>query len=217
MQQLHAKCLKYCLLALNLVFALLGLIILMLGFWFRFDQRTRSLFEIDENAKQLSVGIYVMWAAGSLLLAAGFTGYLSVTRQYRCMIWIYLGFLILLFLIEMGVAIWAFVQKDQVIEQLQTTYVKTAARGNAKDVDFECMINTIHKTLDCCGYLDKSGHQAGCSAPAQYKDCGKAIEETINSKLHIFAAIAFGIALVTVLGIILTIFFRRSIKSSRVV
>ncbi|XP_055506477.1 CD9 antigen-like [Leucoraja erinacea] len=216
MPQIHAKCFKYCLIALNLIFALLGLIILMLGFWFRFDPRTRSLFDIDENAKRISVGIYVMWAAGSLLLVAGIIGYLSVTRQYRCMIWIYLGFLILLFLIEMGVAIWAFVQKDQVIEQLQTTYIKTAASNN-KDVDFDCMINAIHKTLDCCGYLDESGQQAGCNPPGQHKDCGKAIEEIINSKLHIFAATAFGIALVTVLGIILTILFQRSLKSSRVI
>ncbi|XP_051886040.1 CD9 antigen-like [Pristis pectinata] len=211
MAELHAKCFKYCLIALNLVFSLLGLIILMLGFWFRFDHRTRSLFEIDENAERFSIGIYMMWAAGSLLLVAGFTGYLSVTREYRCMIWIYLGILILLFLIEMGVAIWAFVQKDQVIKQLQDAYSKTISGRNQDDSDFKCFINALQKTLDCCD--DQVEH----AAQRTYKDCKEAIKETINSKLHIFAAMAFGIALVTALGIILTILFQRSLKSSHVI
>ncbi|XP_069760573.1 CD9 antigen-like [Narcine bancroftii] len=214
MAELNAKCFKYCLIVLNLVFSLLGFLILILGFWFRFDQRTRNLFEIAENAERFSVGIYVMWAAGSLLLVTGFLGYLSITRQYKCMLWIYLGLLIVLFFIEMGVAVWAFVQKDQVIEQLQTAYVKTVDLSKA---DFTCMINALHKTLDCCGYTSESGQQRGCYSSAKHEDCKKAIEGTINSKLHIFAAIAFCISLITVLGIILTILFQRTLGSSRVI
>ncbi|XP_072123463.1 CD9 antigen-like [Mobula birostris] len=211
MAELHARCFKYCLIALNLVFALLGLIILMVGFWFRFDQRTRSLFEVDENAERFSIGIYVMWAAGSLVLVAGFTGYLSITREHRCLIWIYLGILSLLFLIEMGVAIWAFVQKDQVIKQLQDAYAKTASSENQSDVDLKCLLNALQKTMDCC---DQGS--SDCSSQT-YTDCKEAIKEIINSKLHIFAAIAFGIALFTVLGIILTVLFQRSFRRSLVI
>ncbi|XP_072915892.1 CD9 antigen-like [Hemitrygon akajei] len=210
MAKLHARCFKYCLIAINLVFTLLGLVILMLGFWFRYDQRTRTLFEVDKSAEQFSIGIYVMWAAGSLLLVAGFTGYLSITREHRCLIWIYFGILILLFLIEMGVAIWAFVQKDQVIKQLQDAYANTVI-NNKDDVDLNCLLSAVQKTMDCC---DKGSKD--CSSRT-YEDCKEAIKEMINSKLHIFAAIAFGIALFTVLGIILTILFQRSFRRSLVI
>ncbi|XP_067856115.1 CD9 antigen-like [Heptranchias perlo] len=214
MVKVQAKCIKWSLVILNLLFSLIGLIILLLAFWFRFDQRTSSLFQVAEHADNFKIGIYAMWAAGGLLLVAGFTGYFSVTRESKCLLWIYFALLVVLFLVEMGVAIWAFAQKDKVIEQLQEAYARTIDLDKEDDVDFQCMINTLHETLDCCGYKDSSGTEKGCDRGTQQKDCLKAIEQVINSKLHIFAAIAFSIALVTAFGIIFTILLQRSIKPS---
>ncbi|XP_060695709.1 CD9 antigen-like [Hemiscyllium ocellatum] len=210
---IQARCIKYCLLILNLIFALLGLIILLLAFWFRFDERTKSLYEVGANGEKLIIGIYVMWAAGGLLLVSGFTGYFAVTKESKCLLWFYLVLIVILFLIEMTVAIWAFAQKDVVIEQLQDAYAGTIDLDKQDDVDFKCMINALHKTLDCCGYKSKSGQIRGCDS-SKFKDCLERIEHIINSKLHIFAAVAFGIALITVFGIIFTILLYRSIKRS---
>uniref|UniRef100_UPI00398F0595 CD9 antigen-like n=1 Tax=Pristiophorus japonicus TaxID=55135 RepID=UPI00398F0595 len=217
MVAIQGKCIKCCLIILNLLFSLLGLMILLLAFWFRFDQRTRSLFEVAEQADSLNLGIYAMWAAGAMLLVSGFTGYFGATRDSKCLLWVYLALLIVLALVEMGVAIWAFVQKDKVIQQLKDAYTGTIDVNSKDDVNFQCLINTLHKTLDCCGYTDTSGRAKGCTNGNQHKDCLKAIEEIINSKLHIFAAIAFSIALVTAFGIILTILLQRIIKSSNIV
>ncbi|XP_067906300.1 CD9 antigen-like [Heterodontus francisci] len=214
MVKVQARCIKYCLIILNLLFSLLGLIILLLAFWFRFDERTKNLYEVAEHGEKFLIAIYAMWTAGGLLLVAGCTGYFAVTRESKCLLWVYLALIVLLFLIEMAVAIWAFVQKDEVIKQLQDAYAGTVDLSKEDDVDFQCMIKALHKTLDCCGYKDKSGNTRGCSKGSQYKDCLEAIEQIINSKLHIFAAIAFSIALITVFGIILTILMQRSIKPS---
>ncbi|XP_078423802.1 CD9 antigen-like isoform X1 [Cetorhinus maximus] len=211
----QARCIKYCLIVLNLLFSLLGLIILLLAFWFRFDERTKSLYEVAKHGEKFIIGIYAMWAAGGLLLVAGFTGYFAVTRESKCLLWVYLSIIVLLFLVEMAIAIWAFARKDEVIKQLQDAYSGTIDVSREDDFDFKCIMNTLHKTLDCCGYKDKSGNLRGCTS--QYKDCLEAIEGIINSKLHIFAAIAFGIALITVFGIIFTILLQRSIKPSGVV
>ncbi|XP_078075683.1 CD9 antigen-like [Mustelus asterias] len=211
----QARCIKYCLIVLNLLFSLLGLIILLLAFWFRFDERTKSLYEVGQHGDKFIIGIYAMWAAGGLLLVAGFTGHFAVTRESKCLLWVYLSIIVLLFLVEMAVAIWAFAQKDEIIKQLQDAYAGTIDVSSLEDIDFKCMINALHKTLNCCGYKDKSGTTQGCTG--QYKDCLEAIEEIINSKLHIFAAIAFGVALITVVGIIFTILLQRSIKPSGVI
>ncbi|XP_020374771.1 CD9 antigen-like [Rhincodon typus] len=210
---IQARCIKCCLLILNLIFALLGLIILLLAFWFRFDERTKSLYEVSMNGEKFIIGIYVMWAAGGLLLVSGFTGYFAVSKESKCLLWFYLALIVILFLVEMTVAIWVFAQKDVVIKQLQGTYAGTIDLGNQNDLDFKCMINVLHKTLDCCGYKSISGQIKGCDS-SKYKDCLESIEHIINSKLHIFAAIAFGIALITVFGIIFTILLYRSIKQS---
>ncbi|XP_038636888.1 CD9 antigen-like [Scyliorhinus canicula] len=215
MVMFQARCIKYCLIILNLLFSLLGLTILLLAFWFRFDERTKSLYEVAQHGEKFTIGIYAMWAAGGLLLVAGFTGYFAVTRESKCLLWVYFAIIVLLFLVEMAVAIWAFAQKDEVIKQLQDAYAGTIDVSSPDAVDFKCMINALHKTLGCCGYKDKQGSVRGCTTG--YKDCLEAIEEIINSKLHIFAAIAFGIALITVFGIIFTILLQRSIKPSGVI
>ncbi|XP_072407838.1 CD9 antigen-like isoform X2 [Chiloscyllium punctatum] len=154
---------------------------------------------------------FCYWHFGFALMK-GQKVFMKLVRMGRNSL-LYLVLIVMLFLIEMTVAIWAFAQKDAVIEQLQDAYAGTIDLGKQDDVDFKCMINALHKTLDCCGYKSKSGQIKGCDS-SKYKDCLERIEHIINSKLHIFAAIAFGIALITVFGIIFTILLYRSIKRS---
>ncbi|TRY96572.1 hypothetical protein DNTS_029577, partial [Danionella cerebrum] len=112
-----------------------GSLVLAVGLWLRFDSGTASL---------LSDRVYILIGAGGLMVLVGFFGCFGAVRESQCLLGSFFACLLLIFGAEVAAGVFGFLNKDQIIKDVQNYY--ESAMLNGTDVTF-----TYHTVLDCCG------------------------------------------------------------------
>ncbi|XP_076578972.1 CD9 antigen-like [Chaetodon auriga] len=79
-------CVKYALFIFNFVFWLAGTAVLAVGLWLRFDSRTAGLFEGEESPTVFFTGVYILIAAGVLMMVVGILGCCGAIKESPCML-----------------------------------------------------------------------------------------------------------------------------------
>merc|ERR1711962_1779557 len=75
------KCIKYLVFVFNFLFWLAGTRVLAVGLWLRFDSRTAGLFEGDDSPSVFFTGVYILIAAGALMMVVGFLGCCGAIKE----------------------------------------------------------------------------------------------------------------------------------------
>nr|XP_032636469.1 CD9 antigen [Chelonoidis abingdonii] len=146
------KCIKYLLFGFNFIFWLLGTAVLAIGLWLRFDTQTKSIFEITPNNSNFYTGVYILIGAGALMMLVGFLGCCGAVQESQCMLGLFFTFLLVIFAIEVAVAIWGFANKEKIIEGVQKFYRETYDKRNQQPAAKETL-KAFQYALDCCGIL----------------------------------------------------------------
>uniref|UniRef100_A0A3B5QS45 Tetraspanin n=1 Tax=Xiphophorus maculatus TaxID=8083 RepID=A0A3B5QS45_XIPMA len=197
-------CVKYAIFIFNFVFWLAGTGVLAVGLWLRFDSRTKPLFEGEDSPSVFFTGVYLLIAAGGLMMVVGFLGCCGAIKESPCM----LGLVML---------------KGKVIEEVTEFYKQTF--DNYKTTKQEALKETlrlIHFGLNCCGNTGSLFDAAKDICPKQEglavlvtTSCPKAIDEVFNNKLHIIGGVGIGIGVIMIFGMIFSMMLCCAIKRSR--
>ncbi|KAL1020515.1 hypothetical protein UPYG_G00001060 [Umbra pygmaea] len=201
------KCVKYLLFIFNFIFWLLGSLVLAVGLWLRFDPDTVAMLNGDGAPDTFFYGVYILVTAGSLVMLVGFFGCCGAVRESQCLLGSFFACLLIIFGAEVAAGVFGFINKDKIVEDVQSYYRKSYNDNN----NSTNLHNTYHKVLKCCGTTLKP-----CSTPpADAKNCEAAIQEFFNNKLYITGYVGIGIAGVMIIGMIFSMVLCCAIRNSR--
>ncbi|KAM4711609.1 CD9 antigen-like isoform 2-T2 [Anableps anableps] len=217
------ECLKYAMFVFNFLFWLAGTAVLAVGLWLRFDSRTKALFEDQESPSVFFTGVYLLTAAGALMMLVGFLGCCGAIKESPCMLGLFFVFLLIIFAAEVAAGIWGLSNKDKVIEEVSEFYKQTFYNyKNTKQEALKETLRLIHFGLDCCGPTGTMSDTAKDICPKQEgleilvtTSCPKAINDVFNNKLHIIGGVGIGIGVIMIFGMIFSMMLCCAIKRSR--
>ncbi|KAI1888457.1 hypothetical protein AGOR_G00185330 [Albula goreensis] len=202
------KCIKYLLFTFNFIFWLTGTAVFAVGLWLRFNSLTKGLFEGEGFPSVILAGVYILIAAGGLMMVVGFLGCCGAILESPCMLGLFFSFLLLIFVLEIAAGIWAFSHKDKVVNDITMFYEKTFE--NYQSTNQEALKETlkaIHHGLNCCGPIGYSTKSDTCPEKEGLdqhltKSCPTVIKELFESNLMIIGGMGIGIGLIKIVGMI---------------
>ncbi|XP_005729962.1 CD9 molecule a isoform X2 [Pundamilia nyererei] len=217
------KCVKYLMFIFNLFFWLAGTAVLAIGLWLRLDQKTKSLFEEPDSSYVFYTGVYILIAAGALIMVVGFLGCCGAIRESPCMLGTFFFFLLIIFAIEVAAGIWGFSNQSQVVNDITGFYTQTYNNYKSNgDEHLKETLRVIQAELNCCGPNGRLEETNPETCPKGElleelitKSCPDAIEEVFNSKLHIIGGVGIAIGVIMVFGMIFSMLLCCAIRRSR--
>ncbi|XP_062397541.1 CD9 antigen-like [Sardina pilchardus] len=199
------KCVKYLLFIFNFIFWLMGSLVLAVGLWLRLDPEVISLLKADGAPDTFFIGVYILIAAGGLVMLVGFFGCCGAVRESQCLLGLFFASLLIIFGAEVAAGVFGFLSKDKIIEDIQNYYSESLKDNNNGTV------SDYSKVLGCCGT-----QSSPCSGSTEdTKTCDVAINEFFNSKLFIVGYVGIGIAGVMIIGMIFSMVLCCAIRNSR--
>ncbi|KAM8939890.1 CD82 antigen [Pelodytes ibericus] len=236
------KVTKYFLFLFNLLFFILGAVILGFGIWILVD-KTSFIAVLQSSSTYLNIGSYILIAVGGLTMVMGFLGCLGAVNENRCLLGLYFTFLLLILIFQVVAGVLIYFQRtamkkemEEIISNLIVTY------------DYEDGINTsaentwdyIQRNLECCGWISSKNwtenpHLANhsvefpcscikgapqlnafCNSVNQTiysKGCMEGVESWLVNNLGIILGVCVGVAVIELLGLILSMCLCRNIQS----
>lgn len=225
----NVNLLKYLLCVYNFVFLLSGCVVCGGGVWTILE---KGVYLKLLAVSTYSVTAWLLVATGTLAVGTALLGYTATAYENRCLLALFTILLTVVFMFESIIGLLAYVYQEQIDSDLNMYLNKTFVQQYGKDPDTTIAIDRIQRELSCCGavsYYDWRGSDwfqlsdekalvpdsccktlsPGCGArdhPSNipYTGCIHQISAELRSHLVILGAVGLGVALLQVLGVILT-------------
>ncbi|XP_049775437.1 23 kDa integral membrane protein-like [Schistocerca cancellata] len=220
---------KYILFLFNFIFVLAGIALLTIGILIKLQ-----IGEIGEvlDSKTNTPAILLI-VIGSIILVISFYGCCGAIRESHCMVTTYAVFLLTVLVLQIAIAVLAFVyggDTDAVLKQTLYDFVHDYSTNESSRKAMDALQNS----LECCGAdgpedyfkmglfnLPSSCCKQGdtCrigilnSAPYYTTGCLEAMENFLSYAGHIMGGIAIGAAVVEIVGIVFALCLASSIKN----
>lgn len=201
------KCVKFLLFIFNFIFWLMGSLVLAVGLWLRLDPNTVSLLG-EGGPDTFFIGVYILIAAGGLVMLVGFFGCCGAVRESQCLLGLFFACLLVIFGAEVAAGVFGFINKDKIIEEIKHFYDESAGNNNNN-----ATVQSYHIILSCCGSATVT--PPFCKNVVFNQTCDVAIEEFFNSKLFIVGYVGIGIAGVMIIGMVFSMVLCCAIRNSR--
>ncbi|XP_054979849.1 CD9 antigen-like [Sorex araneus] len=212
-------CIKQLLFGFNLINWLVGVGVLSLGLWLRFDPQTRSIFEQENPHSSFYRGVLALIGVGALMVLVGFLGCCGAKQESQCMLVLFFCFLLAIFAVAFHAALWGSSHKDKLIKEVQDFYIEAYSNLRNKDNRQREALRVIHNALSCCGvvggveqFISDICPKKDLLGSLQMKPCPLAISEIFNKKFHLLNALAIGISLVMVFGMVFSMVLCSAIR-----
>ncbi|NP_997784.1 CD9 molecule a [Danio rerio] len=217
------KCIKYSMFLLNSVFWIAGTAVLAVGLWLRFDPKTKSLFEGENSPYVFYTGVYILIAAGALMMVVGFFGCCGAIQESPCMLGLFFFFLLVIFAVEVAAGIWGFSNQTKVTEDITTFYRQTYdTYQQSKQEALKKTLRLFQHGLNCCGPSGNMQESLDETCPKKegldnliIKSCPDAIDEVFNSKLHIIGGVGIATGVIMIFGMIFSMMLCCAIRKTR--
>ncbi|XP_066490606.1 tetraspanin-8 [Tiliqua scincoides] len=204
-----SSCMKYSMFIFNFLFWVCGCFILGVSIWMRVSKSAQQEFHIDSS---LYSGIDVLIAVGSIIMVLGFLGCCGAMKESQCMLLLFFIGLLLILLLQLVAGILGGVYKSEVEASVNKTLLEDVALLQStapKDKTFQETFRKFEIQNKCCGLLQSSdwgsrrNENKGCECDANdLQSCSQVIYEFLKNNMIIVMGIAFGLALVEVLGLV---------------
>ncbi|CAG2122096.1 unnamed protein product, partial [Medioppia subpectinata] len=161
-----ATLIKYLLFLFNVIWLLLGGVILWLGF--KIALWGGDLKEIWSS--NLQTGAIVVLAAGFLIFILAFLGCCGAIKQNSCMLTTYGALILLLVVLQCVGAYFAFANKGKLEGEFTKALTDQFHKWNgSQDKDVQRSIQLVQQTFQCCGITDYA-HEYGADVPSSCCD-----------------------------------------------
>jgi len=215
----------------NVIFWAAGCTLLGVSIWLLVDDDVSETVEVA--GVSIYTGSYVLVAAGALMFVVGFAGCCGAMKNSTLLLGIYFGFLFVIFGLQIGISIWAFVEYGSLEE---TVTAGLQASTEAKKIDKNGNYQTLQSNFQCCGVSTvcegfdsklyegcgcSSGDNCGKGVPSSCattsKDiyltpCDEAVYDFIDGNMLLVAGIALAIGLAEILGMLIACCLCNKIK-----
>lgn len=201
---------KYLLFFFNFLFALCGLLLVVLG-----ALSLHATAPLSQIGNQLGSSAIVLLIAGIIIFVIAFYGCCGAVRESHCMLVTFAVLLLVIIVVEVVACVLAFVFSSQAHDEVATGINKLFQNAREGDKLSGEAVDYFQKTLSCCGVdgptstyqslnLPASccGGQSSCNFINANKDgCKQKIEEFLIKNGKIVGGVAIGVALVELLGV----------------
>ncbi|XP_074428746.1 tetraspanin-8 [Larus michahellis] len=223
-----SSCMKYSMFIFNFLFWVCGSIILGVSVWIRVSKDAQQELDIDSS---LFAGVDLLIAVGSIIMVLGFLGCCGAIKESRCMLLLFFIGLLLILILQVTGGILGAVYRSQIETSLNKTLledVKLLQNSSQEAKAFQEKFHKFQRKQQCCGLLNGPAdwgknfnnliggnkvcecEEANPSADLCtifdgryiYKTpCKEVITEYLKDHLLIIMGIAFGLAVIEILGL----------------
>lgn len=184
-----SPCVKYMIFLLNFAFWLFGGLLIGIGLYAFLDKwpdmvngmiKVETIYDVVLNIS------LVLIIAGGVVFVVSFAGCVGALRENTCLLQFYSLCLLILFLLEMAIAILGFVFPHALQAMLEESFTDKIIHTYRDDVDLQNLIDFAQQEFRCCGlssegYMDWSKNEYfNCSSPSVEK-CGVPFSCCINA------------------------------------
>ncbi|NXM68712.1 TSN8 protein, partial [Serilophus lunatus] len=216
---------------LSFLLQVCGSIILGVSIWIRVSKDAQQVNVCSHTNTVLFAGVDLLIAVGSIIMILGFLGCCGAVKESRCMLLLFFIGLLLILILQVTGGILGAVYRSQVETSLNITLMESvkALQSSTQDSKaFQEKFQKFERENKCCGLLNghedwgnnfknPSGSNKICQCEVNkpsdlciyfqgryiYKTpCGKVIMKYLKDHLVIIVGIAFGLAVIEILGLV---------------
>lgn len=147
------KVTKYFLFLFNLLFFILGAVILGFGVWILAD-KSSFISVLQTSSSSMQVGAYVFIGVGAITMLMGFLGCIGAVNEVRCLLGLYFVFLLLILIAQVTVGVLFYFNADKLKQEMGTTvmdiirnYSVNASSSREEAWDY------VQAQVKCCGWV----------------------------------------------------------------
>ncbi|XP_056338177.1 tetraspanin-8 [Oenanthe melanoleuca] len=218
-----SKCMKYSMFIFNFFFWVCGCIILGFSIWIRV---TGSQQGMDSS---MFAGVNLLIAVGAIIMILGFLGCCGAAKESRCMLMLFFVALLLILILQIIGGVLGAVNKSKVesaFELALSSMVESLQSTTGEHKEYQEEFQKFERKYKCCGLTNgpqdwgenfkPSSNICQCEPEEQLSDlckkyqskyiykkpCGEVIMQQIKDNLVIIMGIAFGLAVIEILGLV---------------
>ncbi|KAL4701422.1 hypothetical protein H8959_015426 [Pygathrix nigripes] len=219
-------CVKYSMFTFNFLFWLCGILILALAIWVRVSSDSQEVLNSTDLSSSSYVAVNILIAVGAIIMILGFLGCCGAIKESRCMLLLFFIGLLLILLLQVAAGILGAVFKsesDRIINETlrENTQLLSTTEESAKQ--FQQAMVEFQKEFKCCGLINGAADwgnnfqqypnlcecldtQRPCTnynGKLVYQEpCISSIRDFLVKNLIIVIGIAFGLAVIEILGLV---------------
>lgn len=144
---------KYFLFLFNLIFFLLGGVILGFGLWLLLDNQ--SFIVVLNDSTAVKVACYILIGVGGFSMLMGFVGCLGAIYEVRCLLGLYFTCLLLILIAQIAAGALIYFQKDLLDEEMSKIVSKVLSNYPGNNTTTEQAWDFIQRNMLCCGWSGK--------------------------------------------------------------
>lgn len=214
---------KYSMFIFNFLFWVCGCLILGFSIWIRVTGAQQGL---DSS---MFAGVNLLIAVGAIIMILGFLGCCGAVKESRCMLMLFFIGLLLILILQLTGGILGAVYKSQMETVLNLTLslnVDALQSTTGEYKEYQQDFQEFEQENKCCGLLNgptdwgknfNKPSSTACQCEAEkssdlcikYQDkyiykkpCGDVIKKYVKDNLAIIIGIAFGLAVIEVIGLV---------------
>ncbi|XP_003476101.1 tetraspanin-8 isoform X1 [Cavia porcellus] len=219
-------CLKYSMFIFNFLFWLCGTLILGIAIWIRVSKDGNEVFSAGNSDVNPFIATNILIAVGAIIMILGFLGCCGAVKESRCMLLLFFIGLLLILLLQVAAGILGATSKSETKRILNETLyenVKVLMETGDSGKKFREAMTTFQKKFECCGLVngaadwgsnfDSIYESCACVNSSRncisykskyvYKEtCISLIKESVEKHIFIVIGIAFGLAVIEILGLV---------------
>ncbi|XP_075466563.1 tetraspanin-14 [Ascaphus truei] len=142
-------CYKYLLFSYNIIFWLSGMVLLGVGLWAWSEKGILS--DITKVTRLHGFDpVWLVLLVGVIMFTLGFAGCVGALRENICLLKFFCGAIVLIFFMELAVAVLAFLFQDWVRDRAKD-FFENNIKAYRDDIDLQNLIDSLQKANQCCG------------------------------------------------------------------
>lgn len=208
----------------NFLFWLCGTLILALAIWVRVSKDGKEIVASGNSGMDPFTAVNILIAVGAIIMVLGFLGCCGAVKESRCMLLLFFISLLLILILQVAAGILGAMFKTESNRILNETLYENAKLLSAttnEAQEFQKAMIAFQEEFKCCG-LDNGASDWGsnfpiaeesckctgsdCEAYLHYRVYGKTclslIKDLIEKNIIIVIGVAFGLAVIEILGLV---------------
>ncbi|XP_074257443.1 CD82 antigen [Saimiri boliviensis] len=146
------KVTKYFLFLFNLIFFILGAVILGFGVWILAD-KTSFISVLQTSSNSLKMGAYIFIGVGAVTVLMGFLGCIGAVNEVRCLLGLYFAFLLLILIAQVTAGTLFYFNVGKLKQEMGGIVIKLIRDYNSSREDsLQDAWDYVQAQVKCCGW-----------------------------------------------------------------
>lgn len=146
------KVTKYFLFLFNLIFFILGAVILGFGVWILAD-KSSFISVLQTSSSSLRMGAYVFIGVGAVTMLMGFLGCIGAVNEVRCLLGLYFAFLLLILIAQVTAGALFYFNMGKLKQEMGGIVMELIRDYNSSREDsLQDAWDYVQAQVNCCGW-----------------------------------------------------------------